>query len=105
MICQRLADEAGLEASVASMRRYVRRHFPEHARRAEVEVHRPATPPGAEAQVDYGYLGAWFDPRAGRRVEPFFAPAPHLRFADFRDVHSPEGRHEMTTQQVPRGRA
>ena len=28
---------------------------------------RPATPPGEEAQVDYGYLGAWFDPRAGRR--------------------------------------
>jgi transposase len=67
VICQRLADEAGLEASVASVRRYVRRHFPDHARRAEVEVHRPPGPPGAEAQVDYGYLGAWFDPRAGRR--------------------------------------
>jgi transposase len=66
VICQRLADEAGLEASVASLRRYVRRHFPEHARR-ELAVHRPATPPGAEAQVDYGYLGLWLDPRAGRR--------------------------------------
>src|SRR5438128_960577 len=40
---------------------------PERARRAEVEVRRPPGPPGAEAQVDYGYLGAWFDPRAGRR--------------------------------------
>jgi len=67
VICQRLHDEAGLEASVASLRRYVRRHFPEHARRGEVEMWRPPTPPGEEAQVDYGYLGAWFDPRAGRR--------------------------------------
>ena len=67
VICQRLADEAGLEVSVASLRRYVRRHFPEHGRRAEVAMWRPATPPGEEAQVDYGYLGAWFDPRAGRR--------------------------------------
>jgi hypothetical protein len=67
VICQRLHDEEGLEASVASVRRYVRRHFPEHGRQAGVEVRRPPSPPGEEAQVDYGYLGAWSGPRAGRR--------------------------------------
>jgi hypothetical protein len=67
VICQRLHDEEGLEASVASVRRYVHRHFPEHGRQAGVEVRRPPSPPGEEAQVDYGYLGTWSGPRAGRR--------------------------------------
>jgi hypothetical protein len=67
VICQRLHDEEGLEASVASLRRYVRAHFPGHARQAELGLRRPLTAPGEEAQVDYGYLGAWLDPRAGRR--------------------------------------
>lgn len=67
VIHQRLRDEDGLEASVASVRRYVRVHFPQYARQAELELWRPPTDPGEEAQVDYGYLGAWFDPRAGRR--------------------------------------
>jgi hypothetical protein len=35
VIHQRLADEQGLEASVASVRRYVRAHFPEGTRAAE----------------------------------------------------------------------
>src|SRR5258708_14328971 len=67
VIWQRLRDEQGLTASVASLRRYVRAQFPEHARAGEVEVWRPPLPPGAEAQVDYGHLGTWFYPRARRR--------------------------------------
>jgi len=67
VIWQRLRDEAGLQSSVVSVRRYVRARFPEYARAAEVQVWRPATAPGEEAQVDYGYLGTWFDPREGRR--------------------------------------
>jgi transposase len=67
VIHQRLRDEAGLEASLASVRRYVRAHFPGRARPAGLEVWRPPVPAGEEAQVDYGYLGVWFDPRAGRR--------------------------------------
>lgn len=67
VIYQRLRDEAGLEASVASVRRYVRAHFAEAARQGALVVWRPPVDPGAEAQVDYGYLGAWFDPVAGRR--------------------------------------
>ena len=67
VIHQRLADEAGLEASVASVRRYVRAHFPAGARAGEVRMARPPGEPGAEAQVDYGYLGLWPDPATGRR--------------------------------------
>lgn len=67
VIHQRLADEAGLEASVASVRRYVRARFPEETRRGEVVVWRPPVDPGDEAQVDYGYMGTWVDPATGRR--------------------------------------
>jgi transposase len=66
VIHQRLADEAGLEVSVASLRRYVRARFTEDVRRGEVVIWRPPVEPGDEAQVDYGYLGTWRDPRSGR---------------------------------------
>lgn len=65
-IHQRLTDEAGLTASLASLRRYVRANLAEEARRAAVTVLREDPPPGAEGQVDYGYLGRWFDPAAAR---------------------------------------
>jgi len=67
-IHQRLADERGLAVSVASLRRYVAANLPEEARRSQVTVLRlvPAEP-GAEAQIDYGQLGRWTDPRTGRR--------------------------------------
>lgn len=73
VIHQRLADEVGLEASVASLRRYIRAHFPEEVRRGDVVLWRPAVEPGTEAQVDYGYLGTWRDPATGkaRRVWAF----------------------------------
>src|SRR5712692_11475117 len=67
-IHQRLRDERGLAVSVASLRRYVAGNLPEEARRSQVTVLRlvPAEP-GAEAQIDYGRLGRWTDPRTGRR--------------------------------------
>jgi transposase len=67
-IHQRLRDERGLAASVASLRRYVAANLPEEARRSQVTVLRlvPAGP-GGEAQIDYGQLGRWLDPRTGRR--------------------------------------
>jgi transposase len=67
-IHQRLRDERGLAASVASLRRYVAANLPEEARRSRVTVLRlvPAEP-GQEAQIDYGQLGRWTDPRTGRR--------------------------------------
>jgi transposase len=66
-IHQRLVDEHGLTASVASVRRWVRANLPEDARRAAVTVLRDTPPPGEEAQIDYGRLGMWLDPRTGRR--------------------------------------
>ncbi len=67
-IHQRLVDERGLDASVASLRRWVRANLPEQAAASRVRVLRP-TPaePGAEAQIDYGRLGMWSDPLTGRR--------------------------------------
>ena len=66
-IHQRLADEHGLAASVASLRRWVRANLPEDARRAAVRVPRGGLEPGQEAQIDYGKLGMWFDRCLGRR--------------------------------------
>ena len=66
-IHQRLRDEHGLDASVASVRRWVRANLPEQARRAQVTVLGDAPPPGEQAQIDYGRLGMWLDPATGRR--------------------------------------
>ena len=66
-IWQRLRDERGLAASVASLRRYVAANLPEEARRSQVRVLRLDPPePGQEAQVDYGRLGRWLDAATGR---------------------------------------
>jgi transposase len=66
VIHQRLRDEEGLQVSVASLRRYLRAHYPEQARRGEVVVWRPPVEPGNEAQVDYGYMGTWAGPEGAR---------------------------------------
>ncbi|MGH3717163.1 MAG: IS21 family transposase, partial [Micromonosporaceae bacterium] len=66
-IHQRLRDERGLEASVASLRRWLRANVPEEVRRASVTVLGETPPPGHEAQVDYGRLGMWIDPASGKR--------------------------------------
>jgi transposase len=67
-IHQRLRDESGLAASVASLRRWVRANLPEETRRAQVRVLGDTPPAGREAQVDYGRLGMWTDPATGKRV-------------------------------------
>jgi transposase len=67
-IHQRLRDERGLEASVASFRRWVRANLPDELRRSGVRVLGNTPPAGYEAQVDYGRLGMWTDPGSGRRV-------------------------------------
>jgi transposase len=72
-VWQRLRDEAGLQASLTSFRRYIRAMMPEATFAREVTVWRPEVPPGEEGQVDFGYLGKWTDPVAGvaRRVWAF----------------------------------
>jgi transposase len=88
VIHQRLRDENGLKVSVASMRRYVRVNFEDEVRRSQVVVWRPEVPPGQEAQVDYCYLGTWFDPTEGRnrRVWGFSMVLAHSRHLFLRPV-------------------
>ena len=66
-IHQRLRDEQGLAASVASLKRWVAANLPEEVRRDRVTVLGDEVEPGAEAQIDYGHLGSWIDPRSGRK--------------------------------------
>jgi len=66
-IHQRLRDERGLAASVASFRRYVAACVPEEARRSQVTVWNPRpAEAGEQAQIDYGQLGRWLDPVTGK---------------------------------------
>jgi transposase len=66
-IWQRLHDEQGLTASVASLKRWIAANLPEQALRSKVTVLGDDPAPGQEAQIDYGYLGMWLDPLGGRR--------------------------------------
>ena len=65
-IHQRLRDDHGLAASESSLRRFIWANFDAEVARAAVRVLRDTPPPGEEAQVDYGLLGRWLDPVAGR---------------------------------------
>jgi transposase len=87
-IHQRLADEHGLQASLASLKRYVTANLPEEARRAQVTVLRDTPPAGAEAQIDYGLMGTWTDPATGQRhrVQAFVMVLPHSRHMFTRPV-------------------
>lgn len=66
-IYQRLRDEQGLVASVASLKRWVAANLPEELRRDRVTVLGEEAEPGTQAQIDYGHLGSWTDPRSGKR--------------------------------------
>jgi transposase len=70
---QRLRDEHGLATGISSFRRYVWLEFADVVSADAVTVLRPPVTPGSEAQIDYGYLGSWFDPVAerARRVWAF----------------------------------
>lgn len=66
-IWQRLRDEQGLQASLASLKRWVAANLPEEVRRDRVTVLMDEPEPGGQAQIDYGHRGAWVDPRTGRK--------------------------------------
>ena len=70
---QRLRDEHGMTAGISSFRRYVWVEFGDRPDPGAVTVWRPPVEAGSEAQIDYGYLGSWFDPVAerARRVWAF----------------------------------
>ena len=62
-------DDAGLQASLPSFRRYALAALPEaYGRRLSITVRRDDPPLGEEAQVDYGRLGKWTDPQTGETM-------------------------------------
>ena len=68
-VWQRMHDDAGLQASLPSFRRYALAALPEaYGRRLSITVRRDDPPPGEEAQVDYGRLGKWTDPQTGEMM-------------------------------------
>jgi transposase len=83
VLYQRLRDEQGLGASWGTFYRYVRRHWPELGRQPpqRVTVRLDDPPPGEEAQVDFFYVGRWFDPEAKRlrRLYAFLMTLAHSR--------------------------
>jgi transposase len=88
-IHQRLRDERGLAASVASFRRYVNANLPEEVRRSRVTVWNPRpSEAGEQAQIDYGQLGRWPDPVSGklRTVQAFVMVLPYSRHMFMRPV-------------------
>lgn len=88
-IHQRLRDERGLVASESSFRRYVAANLPEEVRRGAVTVLNPSDAvAGQVAQIDYGRLGTWTNPRTGRRhrIEAFVMVLAHSRHMFVRPV-------------------
>ncbi|GAA0612372.1 hypothetical protein GCM10010394_47740 [Streptomyces crystallinus] len=41
--------------------------LPDEVAKSQVTVLRDDVEPGSEAQIDYGFLGQWIDPRTGQR--------------------------------------
>ena len=80
-VWQRLRDEQGLQASLRSFHRYVQHYLPEQLRGVQPTVLRDDPPPGQEAQIDYGYLGQWYDPELGklRKLWAFSMVLSHSR--------------------------
>lgn len=85
---QRLRDEEGLAVGLTSFRRWLWRELPEEAKRAQATPWRPEVDPGDEVQIDYGYLGRWFDPRPQRwrRVWAFVMVLTYSRHMFVRPV-------------------
>jgi hypothetical protein len=68
-VWQRLHDEAGLQASLPSFRRYALATFPDaYGKRPGITLRRDDPPPGEEVQVDFGRLGKWTDPTTGETM-------------------------------------
>jgi hypothetical protein len=68
VIHQRLRDEAGLEVSAPSLRRYARHHFQGRARSGEVEIFRPPVDPGEECLCVFPHRISYVEPARMRRV-------------------------------------
>jgi transposase len=82
VLFQRLRDEQGLAASWGTFYRYIRAHWPDRlAGTPRVTVRLDDPPPGAEAQVDFFYVGRWPDPDLARtrKLYAFLMTLAHSR--------------------------
>jgi transposase len=82
VLYQRLRDERGLQASWGTFYRYAIRHWPELGKpppQATVRFDDPG--PGEEAQVDFFYVGRWYDPEEQRlrKLYAFLVTLSHSR--------------------------
>ena len=66
-IWQRLRDEKRVKVSQPSFYRYLSCFLADVWKRPCITVRRDDPPPGEEAQIDFGYLGIWQDPKRGKR--------------------------------------
>ncbi|MGV4989024.1 IS21 family transposase [Streptomyces sp. NRAIS4] len=87
-IHQRLRDERGVQASRSSLHRWIEATLPGETKRSQVTVLRDEVEPGSEAQIDYGFLGQWTNPRTGKRhrVWAFVMVLPASRHMFIRPV-------------------
>jgi transposase len=81
VLYQRLRDEQGLEASWGTFYRYVRCHWPESVKSPQATIRLEDPDAGEEAQVDFLYVGRWYDPeeRRLRRLYAFLMTLSHSR--------------------------
>ena len=66
-IWQRLRDEKGVKVSQPSFYRYLSCYLTDVWKKPCITVRRDDPPPGEEAQIDFGYLGTWQDPKTGKK--------------------------------------
>jgi len=66
-IRQRLCDEKRVKVSQASFYRYLSCFLSDAWKKPRITVRRDDPSPGEEAQVDFGYLGIWQDPKTGKK--------------------------------------
>lgn len=66
-IWQRLRDEKKVKVSQPSFYRYLSCYLPDVWKKSSITIRRDDPPPGEEAQIDFGYLGMWQDPKTGKK--------------------------------------
>ena len=64
-IWQRLRDEKKVKVSQPSFYRYLSCYLPDVWKESSITIRRDDPLPGEEAQIDFGYLGMWQDPKTG----------------------------------------
>ena len=68
-IWQRLRDERKVKVSLPSFYRYLSCFLSDAWKKtSNITVRRDEPPSGEEAQIDFGYLGMWQDPKTGKKV-------------------------------------